>query len=214
MSVSSFYQPEIIDLADQKGAKLSIKSMLTGKILEFPAFIKSFSQSFSSTWSEEQVYGRMDPIATFQNTKRTIALSFDLPAQNISTAQLHLSQCDELAQFLYPGYIDQTSKGSNTPDGRVISRPPLVSIKYANLISTGKGGRQLGWLSGLEWVPALDMGMFVDGKNLYPKVISLSFTFNVLHQSDKGFGKKDKKSTGNDWLSEDFFGGSVTSTKK
>ena len=57
-------------------------------------------------------------------------------------------------------------------------------------------------LSGLEWAPALDMGMFTDNtNNLFPKVISLSFTLNVLHQGDKGFKE------GNEWASNTFFGG-------
>jgi hypothetical protein len=198
--ISTFYESQVTKMANA-GAKLEIKSMLTSQIVEFPAFITSFNQSFTSNWSQEEVYGRMDPIATFQNTTRAISLAFDLPASNIQAAQDHLARCDLLAQFLYPGYIDQKDIGSKDVQGKVISRPPLVAVKYANLVSTGNGSRQLGWLSGLDWSPVIEMGMFVEKGNLYPKVISLSFTLNVLHQNDKGWGKN------NSWLSEGFFGG-------
>ncbi len=211
--LNTTYETDLREIANKKAGKLIIKSMLTGWEIEFPAFITSFSQVFTSNWNEEEVYGRMDPIATFQNTKRSISLSFDLPSANKAVAKDHLSRCDALAQFLYPGYIDQTEAGKSKTKmpGKVISRPPLVAVKFANLISTGGGGKQLGYLSGLEWTPDLSMGTFIDGGNLYPKVISLSFTLNVLHQADKGFDEKNK------WLSERFFGGTAplkTPTKK
>jgi hypothetical protein len=203
--LTTTYETDLHDVASKSAGKLVIKSMITGKMLEFPAFITSLSQVFTSNWNEESVYGRMDPIATFQNTRRAISLSFTLPAANKSIAKDHLSRCDLLAQFLYPGYIKQKDIDSNTTQGNVIARPPLVAVQFANLISTGGGSRQLGWMSGLEWTPDLAMGVFVDGSDIYPKVINLSFTLNVLHQADKGFGEDNK------WLSESegFFGGTI-----
>jgi hypothetical protein len=213
MSLISTYEPAVKDIADNKNAKLIIKSMMglnKNSKVQFPAFLTSFTQNFTSTWNEEDVYGRMDPIATFQNTRRSVSLSFDLPAANLSIAKANLKECDRLAQFLYPSYITQKDIGGGKKDlGNIIAKPPLVSVKFANLISSGatdatssEANGLLGYLLGLEWTPALDMGMFSDKKNnLFPKVISLSFSLNVLHQNDKGF-----KSNG-DWISNTFFGG-------
>lgn len=220
MPVSQSYDTEVYDLAVKKNAKLVIKSMLIedkdDAIVAFPAFLTTFSQTFTSNWNEEDVYGRMDPIATFQNTKRAISLGFDCPAPNLRTAKTNLKNCNKLASFLYPGYIDQPELGAKKDDegniksaGKVISRPPLVSVKFANLINGGgdaksiTSGGQLGYLSGLEWTPVLEMGMFKDGASFYPKVISLSFTLNVLHQGVKGWGKRKNGSKG--WLSDKFF---------
>ncbi len=205
MSISAVYDNTVKKIANDNNAKLVIKSMLlkSNNTVQFPAFLTSFSQTFTSTWNEEDVYGRMDPIATFQNTKRSISLAFDLPSSNLQSAKHNLGQCSSLATFLYPGYKKQSDAV-----GRVISRPPLVSVKFANLISSGGGdpkedqkGGLLGYLSGLEWTPILDMGMFAEKGNLYPKVISLSFTLSVLHQGVKGFGDNGK------FLSNEFFGG-------
>ena len=158
MPVSTTYETQIQNIAKNKQAKLVIKSMLRNKEVQIPAFLTSFTQTFASTWNEEDVYGRMDPIATFQNTKRSISLGFDLPAGTQKTAKHNLKQCDLLAQFLYPGYKEQPEQGKSPKiKSQVISRPPLVSVKFANLISSGGGG-QLGYLSGLEWTPVLEMG--------------------------------------------------------
>ena len=173
-----------------KKAPLTITSALTGDSISFAAFLNSFSQNFTSNWSSEEVYGRNDPISTFQGTKRSISISFEIPSNSLESAKSALSGCNKLAKFLYPGYLD-----SSQASGKIISRPPLVKIKFANLISNGADGPLLGFLDGLEWNPLLEMGMFHEGASsfkLYPKVISLAFTFNVLHQKDIGWGENNK----------------------
>tara|TARA_R110002020_G_scaffold108969_3_gene252357 strand:- start:299 stop:931 length:633 start_codon:yes stop_codon:yes gene_type:complete len=204
--VSTTYGTDITAATNKGGSVLQIKSMLTGDIIQFPAFLTSFSQSWTSNWNEEEIYGRMDPIATFQGTKRSISLGFDLPSPELKVAKHNLKGCDLLAQFLYPGYIKQTDVGFEQGDnvkqqGNIIARPPLAAVKYTNLISAG-GAFQLGYITGLEWAPDLEMGAFHESDKIFPKVISLSFTFNVLHQGDRGFGADNK------WVSNTkFFSG-------
>ena len=209
-------------------AKLTIKSVVTNLSVEFPAFLTDFSQTFDATWNTEDVFGRMDPIATYQGTKRTMSLGFDLPAGSLEAAKTNLARCSELVKMVYPVYIK-----------RVLSKPPLVRIRFANLIrgrlliekegtsktisedkglgnvrdaktvivggadqitefslvdgegqystatppvSDDKFGMLLGWISGLSWKPNLEMGMFTTGEEFYPKVISLSFSYNILHE--------------------------------
>ena len=208
-------------------AKLTIKSVVTDLTVEFPAFLTDFSQTFDATWNTEDVFGRMDPIATYQGTKRTMSLGFDVPAGSIDAAKANLERCAGLVKMVYPVYIN-----------RVLSKPPLVRIRFANLIrgrllidkegtltditernlgevvngktkieggtgqiiefsqeekegieilstvpvSDDKFGMLLGWISGLSWKPNLEMGMFTTGEEFYPKVISLSFSYNILHE--------------------------------
>ena len=72
---------------NDKTANLQIKSAQGGSTFLFPAFLTSFTNSFSSNWSEEQVYGRIDPIGTFQGTKRRINIGFDIIAYDESEAK-------------------------------------------------------------------------------------------------------------------------------
>jgi hypothetical protein len=76
-----------------------------GKSVQFLAFIESFTQSFQSTWNSEVVYGRNDPIGTFQSTQRTMSLSWTVPAENAEVAIDNLDRCASLAQLLYPSYF-------------------------------------------------------------------------------------------------------------
>jgi hypothetical protein len=196
--------------------ELIIQSMITLEQLSFAAFLSGFSQSFKSSWNTENVYGRNDPIATFQGTVRSFSLSFDIPSPNLEAAKESLSHCNKLMQFLYPAYNDVqiqplhatvkkggVQKPPPISGGRIISHAPLVKVRFANLIRSSKPKKAkkdseglLGYLDGLEWAPDLEMGMFLDGTgNVYPKVINLSFGFNVLHQTELGYKQEKPQST-------------------
>ena len=86
--------------------------------------------------------------------------------------------------------------------GNVIGKSPLVKITFGNLIKANKGKEGLlGWIGSLSWKPNLEMGMFVAAQGeFYPKVISLSFDFNVLHQTELGQDKGKTTGTVNGWL--------------
>ncbi len=220
------------EYAKKSGAKLVFKSTASGQSVEFAAFLTDFSQTFSSEWNTDAVYGRNDPIATFQGTKRTITLAWDIPASSLADAQGNLKSCEELARMMYPRYLNGLEKKKPTNSDKnsgknpmlksskrfqtnIISAPPLIKISFANLISgadapkskgkdksgkpdepgsgkkkAGDAGSQdllagsglLGYIGSLNWKPALDMGMFSSGNKFYPKVISLSIDFTVLHQ--------------------------------
>jgi len=228
--------PAAYSYADGSGAVLYIQSTITGFIQEFPAFLTDFSQTFQSNWSTEEVYGRNDPIATFQGTKRTISLGFDLPAGSLADATDNLNRCSNLIRMMYPGYhkttktYDHMLKDNENPiggtyltseqgakfdefgvmisekreadTGNVIGKSPLVKITFGNLIKSGANDEGLlGWIGSLSWKPNLEMGMFVAAQGeFYPKVISLSFDFNVLHQTELGQDKGKTTGTVNGWL--------------
>ena len=198
-------------------AQLKIMSVPTQRQIWFPAFLTEFSQTFDASWNTEEVFGRMDPIATYQGTKRTMTLSFDLPAGSLDEAKVNLEGCSELVKMVYPIYSsDVVGKVSNDPNtiqvnsqkmiernpgaflspdrsggtvevlkrssNTILSKPPLVRIQFANLISGVDPDGLLGWISGLSWKPNLEMGMFVSNDQFFPKIIALNFSFNILHE--------------------------------
>ena len=164
-------------------------------------------QSFSSNWNTEDVYGRNDPIATFQNTTRTISLALEIPAATAADAKNNLNACAKIATFLYPGY-DKVGYNTGTgkekkfvPTAMVLSKAPLVKIKFGNLIRSMKtGDGLLGWIGSYDFQPVLDAGMFIEGPGeFYPKVVSISLSFNVLHQDELGH---EKTKNGSKWRAD------------
>ena len=182
-------------------AELEITSMITNSGVKFPAFLTNISQNFKSTWQTENVFGRNDPIATFQNTTRTVALSWVIPAASVSEAKQNEIKVSKLISYLYPAYY-AANNDLNTEDlgpplpglgvnananNLIMAKSPLVKVKFANVIQAQDGSGLLGWIDGVEWKPKIDIGMFASGGQFYAKTIELSFTLNVLHQQDVGY---------------------------
>jgi len=75
----------------------------------------------------------------------------------------------------------------------IMNAPPIFKINFANLIRNGtQEDKQLyGTIEGFKYQPDMEMGFFIEGvgdeQMMYPKVISLSFAFTVIHTSPLGW---------------------------
>lgn len=180
-----------------KKAILEVRSAQDNNVkVELPAFLNSLTDSFASSWSEEQVYGRIDPIGTFQGTKRSIQIGIDIIGYDIADAKSNLKKINTLTRMLYPSYTDVGQhKG---PNALVLSKSPLVEIKFGNLIQdqSGKDRFLLGWFSSFAANPVLEMGMFTDKVGEFlPKVHNVSMSFTPQHRGDLGFNSKSQTKT-------------------
>ena len=199
--------------ANNTNSILEISSMLfETHVVKFLAFLTSMDQSFDSTWNTEEVFGRNDPIAIFQGTKRSISLAFSVIAGNINEAKLNLKKIDLLASFLYPSYKKVSGKASEGLESIYVASymngSPLVKVKFANLINSNVSGHKdglMGYIDSLSISPALDAGTFIDNMQHYPKTYELSFSLNVLHQQTPGW------QTDGEWLGEEHFFGTSKS---
>lgn len=197
---------EIQSLSNKKAYSIEIYSFSNGKFdvqkniptIKFPAFITDFTDSYKSNWNTQEVYGRMDPIATFKNTSRTISLAFDMPNDSLQIAKQNLKQIDFLIRGLYPVY-DEGTKGT-----AVIISPPMFRVRFANLVrNNGNDDDSAGTLrSGLlcyinnfDFKPKIDSGFFSDeDKRLFPKLISVTLNLNIIHEHPLG-NKKSGSTT-------------------
>ncbi len=213
-------------LANQKKLFIDFHAVATGKCIAFKAFITAFKDSFQSSWNEESVYGRNDPIGTFERTKRVISLSWETTSIDHFEAMDNMHAVEHLLAMLYPTYEE-------ADNGNTISGSPLIKIKFANWIrdatKAGDGIRAsnaglLGYVGGFDWSPNFDEGFFdvigspgqsdkrpptrsgfqhaagAGGPAAYPKSISLSCNFTVLHTHPLGWvGSKWRSKAGERW---------------
>jgi|ETNvirenome_6_85_1030632.scaffolds.fasta_scaffold01193_6 hypothetical protein len=189
--------------ANYQGWVIDFYHVATGKCVNFKSFITTFSDSYSSNWTEEQVYGRMDPIAMFQGTTRKITFGFSVPAESEVDARKNLHKFEHLSTMLYPTY--KVADNINTLQG-----PPLLKIKFTNLISDAVPAPSspsafenglLGFIDGIDMSPDLDLGFFnPEAGVLLPKAFEINCNFTVLHTHDLGF--RDGSPNGH-WLGQD-----------
>ena len=77
-----------------------------------------------------EVYGRTDPIQSYRGTKRSVSLSFDVPAASVGEAYENLGRVSKLVGMLYPTYIP-----NDIGSGRIIGQAPLIRVKMMNLLT-------------------------------------------------------------------------------
>ena len=192
----------IDNYATKSGALIEITGIIPSASVNFNAFVTSFSDNLTSNWNEEQVYGRQDPIGTFQNTSRKISLSFDLPAASLAEAKGNLTKVNKVKQFMYPAYHTNIAPPSGsvvTRNALSLAKSPLVRLKFANLIQNGSEKGLLGWIGSFSATPVIDMGMFNAAQQLFPKVYNVSLDFTPQHEYDLGWN-----STGNKPVADKF----------
>lgn len=177
------------DLAKAKQQMLNVTHVATGTVVEFPAFIKQFSDAYDVQWDTTTVYGRMDPVKPYQRTGRVIQLSIDVLADSERMAAKNFKEYSKFIKMLYPVYSAPLNQvGTSVESARTIKAPPLLRIKLMNYIQSTKGGGLLGCISGLKFEPKFDMGHYGDQTGrILPAVFDISFQFTPLHEELLGF---------------------------
>ena len=173
------------------GLVLYIEHVPTEYIVEFPAFLDGFSDAYNSEWIGEQVYGRMDPIATYAHTRRALSLAWIVPAASEDEARANMAKINGIVSFLYPLYDSQGGKN----EGAIMNMGPLWRVKFGSLVQdAATGGPLLGYVNGITVDPMLEAGMFTTpgtgGMEYLPKTIRLNVELTVLHEHSMGWTKQ------------------------
>lgn len=177
---------------------IDIYHVPSGKNVTFKALLNEIGDSYTQKWNSESLYGRMDNLYTFVNTARSMKLSFTVAAESLEEAIYNLNKQNLLTAFQYPSYSFIPSQGYG--HANTLSAAPLVKIKFANILcdannpngSRAKISGLLGKMSGIEFKPDINQGMFNAEGSFFPKIHVLSFNFDVLHQHGLGWGANGK----------------------
>ncbi len=175
--------------------EIEITHIPTNKKVTFDGWVTEFSDTYTQRWNETQVYGRMDPLSTYQGTGRQISLGFDIVSDSSAMAENNMAMIAEFLKFQYPVY-----QGSGQTQNNVIKGAPLLAFKWTNLISSpnNNGQKLVGYINGaVSYAPDMSEGGFLLDelvthapnptenkrgiRNYIPKKVSLNFTFTVLH---------------------------------
>ena len=118
----------LADLATARGSGnpdiLEVSYIAIAKTVLVPGSLLYFQDTYSPTWNAEDVYGRMDPIMTFQGTPRKITIGFEVDQ---GTAINGVGGAvGDLIKFLYPTYQHGTATDLGSP---TLSAPPLWRLK-------------------------------------------------------------------------------------
>ena len=206
------------DVTDALASKLNqvikFTHLPTGEMVSFKAFLTTFDDDYESKWNKTTVYGRMDPIMTFQGTERTITIGWDVVAYSAYEAYRNMQRVSLLLQMLYPVY---ENSGAGTAD--ILTAAPLFKMHFMNLANefttdAALGTGLVGTVSGFTYSPVIEAGFYnaddgsiakkkrggkIERKEarrirqdfeagaILPQAINLSCTYTVLHTQPLGW---------------------------
>jgi len=158
--------------------RIKITHLPTNQLISLPGWVTQFSDNFTSNWNQQNVYGRMDPLATFENTQRKITLAFDVVSANLDEAIANLGSVNKLIEFLYPVYEGNSRTQQNT-----LKAAPLIGLEWTNLISQPHGGQRLvGYLGGVNYSPEIAEGGFIRGDKSVSTIENITNDATVTEQ--------------------------------
>lgn len=146
----------------------------------FRPFIKSLSENFAPQWSMNNFFGRVDPVATYQSTNRTINLAFKLVAFDRADLDVLYQKLAWLTSLVYPEY-----------SGADYFRGPVCRLRVGDVINAQSEKGLLG-IPGV--ITSLDVNYDETTWELekgakVPRYIDVSVGFQVLHEGPVGVAK-------------------------
>jgi len=135
-------------------------------------------------------YGRMDQIANYSGTNRTISIGFVMIKSEVLNGKEAVSNntitANLLKQSIYPSFID-----TGTQNTSVIKNPPYFRIKYGDLVNDFRGDGLAGFITRLSITNGRgdigdNLGIGV-GNVKIPIEYSVQIDFSVLHEHEVGW---------------------------
>lgn len=152
-----------------------------GKRIYFRAFFKNLRETIAPTWSQDQYFGRVDPVGIYMGTSRTVSVSFAMIAFSPEGFTTLWRKLNQLAKLLYP-----------TMQNGVMTKAPVSRLRIGDVICDFAGNGLTGYISSPleldysdslweinEWI-GFDSQREV-GKA--PQMVTVSFTFQVIHET-------------------------------
>tara|TARA_R110000824_G_scaffold244920_4_gene433922 strand:- start:192 stop:896 length:705 start_codon:yes stop_codon:yes gene_type:complete len=172
-------------------AKIDIEHIATGRSVSLTKFgLSEYSDTLDASWNSVEVYGRMDPIMTYQGTKREISVGLEWRFKSPSMASTFHAQITKLMTFQYPTYADVNN-------ALAIQSPPLVRVSFANFIGKDSTTGLLCVMKGLAYTPGIGFtpedspyvrfGATKSRASINPVKLSLKLGFTVLHEESLGW---------------------------
>lgn len=212
-----------VGLVNRHAACIEFYSIASAESAKFVPMDVDYSESFTSEWNHVSVYGRNDPLSTFQGTQRKIALSFVVNAVSPEHARANIVEISNLTTLMYPTYKVIPGANSGQNNATQIQTAPLLRVHFNNLIldptnttdRTGVNGmaKHVGLVcaaSDLSVTPVFDNGVVATGgkggdwgwtknppkdKRIYPKTFKIQTNLTVFHTFPMGFERDEGEGT-------------------
>ncbi len=144
----------------------------------FRAFLTTLEETFDPEWNMEKYYGRVDPVATYRNTNRTLSVGFKIVANSRRGLGVMWRKINNFIKMLYPTAING-----------VLAAGPVVRMRIGDVIADGSGQGLAGILQNVSFNysdATWEISSYSRTANgevgKVPQMADVSFTFQVIHE--------------------------------
>ena len=184
-----------------------IYSFSRGRLVQFIGDIQSFSDNYSVNVNSEPVYGRIDPITTYSNTKREISFSFVMDSTTGLTED-NFEEAKIMASRMYGRYKTITNgikipvAVQHSPPLHAIHIPPLIKGGFTavNIHSNNSHSNMLpGFITsfGISYNTNQGVELASNSNQLVPRELTINVSFTPIHDQPGGFDNEGKSITQN-----------------
>lgn len=176
------------DLANSKNQTVIFTHVPTGKSLAFPGLVTNYQDRYTVSWGQQDIFGRADAIKPYNNTRRQITFSLTVLSHSLENAIENLSNLQMFSQMMYPMYSKPLA-GKGNSFGRTIKAPPLMRVRFINLVQGAAGdGPLLCCIGGFIYAPSSEAGFFVAANgDVFPKEVKIEVSLDPQHESVLGW---------------------------
>lgn len=156
------------DQFKNQGLQIEIYHVPSDSAVTFKSYLTQYADNYEPKWNEEDVYGRNDPLLTFENTKRSLDIGWQVVANDKVEAFHNMAKLEHFIQMLYPSY---TTGDKRSLVATSLSAAPIVRIRFLNLIMNAESGEGpapakssglLGRIGSFSFAPELEEGFFIN----------------------------------------------------
>ena len=121
------------NLLDAEYVPFYFHDLRTNEIVAFHAFIDTLTDSYTANYAESHGLGRVDAVQSYQNTSRTITLSFIIAATSKEDFDEMWWKINKLVTLLYPQWSKGQKIFARGPEGKINEfRQPFSQIMRAS----------------------------------------------------------------------------------
>ena len=155
------YLDAVEDELDSEYCPFYFHDLRTNEVISFHAFLESLSDSYSVSYAESAGYGRIDPVKIYQNTSRSISLTWTLVATDPEDFDSMWWSVNKLVSMCYPQFsMGKPVKAGNKkfvmPFSQIPTASPVIRLRVGDVIRSNYSRFDLARIFGMsEAIPAL-----------------------------------------------------------
>jgi len=151
---------QIEDELDSEYMPFYFHDLRTNEVISFQAFIEDVKDSYSVSYAESAGYGRIDPVRIYQNTSRTISVSWVMVATGPKDFDSMWWSINKLVSMCYPQFsmgkpVKAGSKKFVMPFSQIPTASPLIRLRVGDVLRSNYSRFNLARIFGMsEAIPA------------------------------------------------------------